>query len=936
MIGKDKDVHIWASLLFLCLFFLRKTRCLLDCNVSLGCGHRQMQSFLHFIFRKSLQPIQQLSTTYPTTNNIRKMKTATAKSSLAHISAGTGLLTCLIFASAFEASAQDISTDITEPVTYGDGAVVNIVENVSAIGATVSVEGEGAEIAPVLSIYKNKTLTIADGAALNMAGGVLSFGTEDTASTEAPSTIAVSGTSADAAGSVYLKGTVLRSYAAGGYQNSPKFVGSGYGSITLDATTFDQPSTNNWFSLNWEFADKSKFYMTNGAAIDYSQFNYSRGGSTMEFRGSSEFSMDKASVLYLYQYGGRNLNFSENSSLKLDGEGTTFTLKGSHGGLDICKMYLNASGNAAINLSNSAVLTSRDGTMYVTLSDSAKLNISSGASLTKSGAYSFINASGSSSINLSDGGSISGLNGISLSENASFNVSNMAFSANGSMTFADSASMNILDGGSYVIENNQAPVFGTSGSETANISLNISGSAGEGESATYSMLHFKGGSLNVTDGGSVNISDGAGIYFESDKTSEIIVGGETQSNAGQFIMTGGTISQTDGGANNLGRTFKVNGYGTMVLDAVTVEDLWRYTLITSDNATLTLKNGTTWSTSGRTRDIQIGGSSTFNIESGSVFSYNYYGAAGMDSFKIFENGVVNVVGEGSGIKTNSGSPTVTLAGNGIMNIKDGAYIGNSTANGTRQYYVSVTENSTLNLVNKGVMYLSAWNGNTNIVNVSDSGKINVDGGILNAGAYVNAMGYINFSDKSSLIVKNGGQVISDSSREARHTVWTFSGNSSISIEGSDNSVVMGSLNAAEGTKISFVADESGNVSTLHLNAPKTSSDDSAEGDSSYLSSISSVISIDFSNLNLLVGDGFECVLISSNHEWDISKYISSSESASDYIEVLTKNSGDTWYIEQSNNNLILSYTVGVPEPATWALIFGAGALVFALSRRRRQ
>lgn len=863
------------------------------------------------------------------------MKTATAKSHLAHISAGTGLLICLIFASAFEASAQDISTDITEPVTYGDGAVVNIVENVSAIGATVSVEGEGAEIAPVLSIYKNKTLTIADGAALNMAGGVLSFGTEDTASTGAPSTIAVSGTSADAAGSVYLSSTVLRSYATG-TSYTPKFSGSGYGSITLDATTFDQPSTNTWFSLNWEFADNSKFYMTNGAAIDYSQFNYNRGGSTMEFSGSSEFSMDKASVLYLYQYsGGLNLNFSDSASLNLDGEGTTFTLKGSHGGLDSCKMYLNASGNAAINLSNSAVLTSRDGTMYMTLSDSAKLNISSGASLTKSASYSFLNASGNSSINLSDGGSISGLNGISLSENASFNVSNTAFSASTALTLADSASVNISGGASYVVENNAASLIGIAGSESANISLNISGSAGEGEGATYSMLHFKSGKLDVTDGGSVNITDGAKIYFEGDGTSTISVGGETADNAGKFVMTGGSISQVNGGANNLGRTFDVSGYGTLILDSVTVEDLWRYTLHTSDNATFTLRNGTTWSTSGRTRDIQIGGSSTFNIESGSVFSYNYYGAARLDSFKVFENGVVNVVGDGSGIKTNSGSPTVTLAGSGVMNIKDGAYIGNSTANGTRQYYVSVTENSTLNLVNKGVMYLSAWNGNTNIVNVSDSGKINVDGGILNAGAYVNAMGYINFSDKSNLSVKNGGQVISDSSSEARHTAWTFSGNSSISIEGSDNSVVMGSLNAAEGTRISFVADENGNVSTLQLKAPKTSSDDSADGDPSYLSSISSVISIDFSSLNLSEGDGFECVLISSNHEWDMSKYISSSESASDYIEVLTKNSGDTWYIEQFNNNLILGYTVGVPEPATCAALFGLGALALAALRRRR-
>lgn len=827
------------------------------------------------------------------------------------------------------AYAEDISNDITQSATYGDGAEVNIVENVTATEASISVDGGGAEVAPVLSIARGKTLSLSDGASLSISQGVLSFATEATLSSGAGATLSVAGSSPDSASTAYIKESILRLYAS--YVNSgPKFLGSGYGSITLDATTVEQPSTN-WFSLAWDFKDNSTFNMTNGASIDYSKLNLDRGGSTMSFSGSSEFNMDKASTIFLYQYmGGLNLNFSENSSLNLDGDGTSFMLQGSHGGLNSCVMNLNVSGDASVNLSNSAVLSSQNGTLYATLSDNASLNISSGASLSKVNSYAYLEASGNSSINLSDGASISGFSGISLSENSSFNVSNLAFSATAIMTLADSAAINIKDGASYVIENNASSLIGLAGSESENISLNISGSSEEG---VDSMLHLKSGTLDVTDGGSVNITDGANIYFESDKTSTISVGGETPDNAGKFVMTGGTISQKDGGANNMARTFDLSGYGTLTLDAVTVEDLWRYTLHTSGNSVLTLKNGTTWASSSRVRDIQIGGNSTFNIETGSVFNYNYYGGAGMDSFKIFENGVVNVVGEGSGIKTNSGSPTITLAGNGVMNIKDGAYLGNYTDGGVRQYYVSISENSALNLSNGGIMRMSAWNGNTNIVNVSGSGSINIDAGTLNAASYVNKTGYFNFSGSSSLNVKNGGKIISDSASATRHSAWIFSDNASIVIEGSGNSVTMGSLNASDTTKISFVADSEG-ISTLQLLAPAAADQVESGSDAVYLSSISSIISIDFSNLYIEPESILEFFIISSEHEWDMSKYISSSESGSEYVEIIKKNAADTWYIDQFGNTLYISYTAAVPEPAAVAAIFGAMGLLLALLRRR--
>ena len=413
------------------------------------------------------------------------------------------------------AYAEDISNDITQSATYGDGAEVNIVENVTATEASISVDGGGAEVAPVLSIARGKTLSLSDGASLSISQGVLSFATEATLSSGAGATLSVAGSSPDSASTAYIKESILRLYAS--YVNScPKFLGSGYGSITLDATTVEQPSTN-WFSLAWDFKDNSTFNMTNGASIDYSKLNLDRGGSTMSFSGSSEFNMDKASTIFLYQYmGGLNLNFSENSSLNLDGDGTSFMLQGSHGGLNSCVMNLNVSGDASVNLSNSAVLSSKNGTLYATLSGNASLNISSGASLSKVNSYAYLEASGNSSINLSDGASISGFSGISLSENSSFNVSNMAFSATAIMTLADSAAINIKDGASYVIENNTSSLIGLAGSESENISLNISGSSGEG---VDSMLHLKSGTLDVTDGGSVNITDGANIYFESDKSN---------------------------------------------------------------------------------------------------------------------------------------------------------------------------------------------------------------------------------------------------------------------------------------------------------------------------------------------------------------------------------------------------------------------------------
>ncbi|MBO7520849.1 MAG: PEP-CTERM sorting domain-containing protein, partial [Opitutales bacterium] len=92
---------------------------------------------------------------------------------------------------------------------------------------------------------------------------------------------------------------------------------------------------------------------------------------------------------------------------------------------------------------------------------------------------------------------------------------------------------------------------------------------------------------------------------------------------------------------------------------------------------------------------------------------------------------------------------------------------------------------------------------------------------------------------------------------------------------------------------------------------------------------------DFSKYVAQTLDPIEFTLISANNSWTTPVEYQT-DSNNDYVNVIKANDDDYWEILKSGNDLILSYTSAtvIPEPSTYAAIFGALAIAFALMRRR--
>lgn len=95
-----------------------------------------------------------------------------------------------------------------------------------------------------------------------------------------------------------------------------------------------------------------------------------------------------------------------------------------------------------------------------------------------------------------------------------------------------------------------------------------------------------------------------------------------------------------------------------------------------------------------------------------------------------------------------------------------------------------------------------------------------------------------------------------------------------------------------------------------------------------------MLNIDFSTYVATNTDTVEFTLISASNNWTLSdSYITSEDN--EYVSVIKANEGDTWEILQKGNDLVFSYTSAViPEPSTFAAIFGAIALAFAAYRKK--
>lgn len=186
---------------------------------------------------------------------------------------------------------------------------------------------------------------------------------------------------------------------------------------------------------------------------------------------------------------------------------------------------------------------------------------------------------------------------------------------------------------------------------------------------------------------------------------------------------------------------------------------------------------------------------------------------------------------------------------------------------------------------------------------------------------------------------------------------TAGGSASFIVKGSGNVVKgenfkVGSSSATGGTALARFEGYSNDIhfnSTLSFAGKGTSYDDAVGGRFEFvldnsgdalgeamlnvgrIDTFSGAIQVDFSALS---GEfnGAEFCLISSGQEW-FSSY--SSWEQSELFDFKFRDESDEAHFEYAGGNLYVIYTSTVPEPATFAAIFGLCALAFASYRRRK-
>ena len=282
----------------------------------------------------------------------------------------------------------------------------------------------------------------------------------------------------------------------------------------------------------------------------------------------------------------------------------------------------------------------------------------------------------------------------------------------------------------------------------------------------------------------------------------------------------------------------------------------------------------------------------------------------------------------SGSKQYGGSFEVNIQGEGhtfltANNIDIGK---NDAAGGSNTFYVKGTsaENKNQVLVNGGTIYIKASNdADSTIVNTMELAGNTIlkrsDGGALN----------FNLASFDTSLAGSAKFIISGENNEVYLNNFAVgkadldSASVLLKIEGSTHNI--NAVNFALRTSglninaatLSFVSDSAG-ISTL-----KASS----------VNEVSGFIDVDFSKYVSQTTDAVQFILISAENSWDGSDY--ESDSDSEYIKVALANENDTWRTFMEGNNLVLEYTSYViPEPSTFAAIFGAIALAFAAYRKK--
>lgn len=626
-------------------------------------------------------------------------------------------------------------------------------------------------------------------------------------------------------------------------------------------------------------------------------YNFGANGTILNLVGSSKL-YAKDSVLFW----GAFPQIHANGTSVLELENTTFSLSPSYGGFffsDQAQMILKNNTTYSSHLHAGMEFTG-----------SSQFNLESGAS------FSFVNAhsgeallTDDSQMNISSGASFSGgSNRLYLEKNAQINLDGVGSTLNVTAGIetrtsedgtAANVKINVQNGASFTASN--LSLTGTSSLNYTSLAdaenqtggaingLSLVDSTGVNVSGAQTYITASG-TLTGTAGTSINISDAAVVEKS----------GNPVTLAGDIV-----VNVTEGSRFNVGHNagLFIQDNAKLVVDAsyLGIQD---WPVVTASGGELVLKNGATFTGSNTTSTV------------GRYMSFVFSG----DSKLTMQD--TSISGRVTGATTFSGSSVWTLDNTTFTNLGWGA-IG-----------LQLSDSAALVLKNSSSLTWPKSDGTE--ISATGSSKIDISGSsTLSAYRLSVGGGSVALSDSSALRVEealsvtSGSLVVSGASTFSAYElkVGSPSGASTFEIRGDSNEVVVTSMFGLigaigtsfanqQGGKLLFVANEYG-LSTLQVNA---------------VSEFSGLVELDFSNFR---EEGtFEYLLISSATEWDASAYVATSDGENDLVNVIKANSGDSWTVDFDGTSLVFTYTHVVPEPATWAAIFGALAMGLALLRRR--
>ncbi|MBR4597203.1 MAG: PEP-CTERM sorting domain-containing protein [Opitutales bacterium] len=405
---------------------------------------------------------------------------------------------------------------------------------------------------------------------------------------------------------------------------------------------------------------------------------------------------------------------------------------------------------------------------------------------------------------------------------------------------------------------------------------------------------------------------------------------------GNVNITAGTVD-VKGGGDNKGIVFysgNISLSGTSETKSNTffsgdngVANAGPLTINISDSAKLTatnVANGFGFGINARTQDVLV------NITDNAILTGRLKVGIGNNDTK----------------PTYSAKATVNISGNAAVNADYINLYRNGTLNVSGSAVITITNDARLGDMSN----LNSESAATaDSVTFSGSSRLNINTSNNNGGAMIFNGATVTFEGDSVLNVnrnvyvgKHYQDTFSSGHLVLKDNVQTFSGanlillheNATVEIYGSNIKPLSGqtynftNLGASAyrsqmGGTIKYIADADG-ISQLKINTIVALDTDKNTGYD---------LLLDFTNFVLTEGETKQMAIIYSNSS---SNVIAAYETyQDDLISVIKAKEQDTYSIYASGKTLFIDYTSAViPEPATYASLFGALAIAFALMRRR--